>query len=535
MFHKGICVTRKLEVLLQHSRFFKQIIQYSDITPECSDLSSVIADNLHLVLNRRNNYNLVYEGRAHLLKHTNFDEKQWIPRVNSGCRGAVYTNLEVNTVLRTPHAETGSVDNSILHKFEKMNTLKRCARKETKPVPQIYSEAYRSASTSLEAAGQFPTCKKVKAAMYRSHAKRFPPLLATRQQMEIPVQWRVTKSERQLLLYRNVNNSVSIVCTEENLRELAAHSVWCIDGTFKIVPEFADERGSIDGLEWVRPLEVLTKSSNVETCIRGAHRAREVLLRVFRRKQQRGESVRVFAGHLRRLFLKAFPEMSGSADKNLLQQFKAELSTDTINAAVFRSGTDSFAEAIEFVAQEEHIWRDFTTLKASVSSVKTDADKEATAAPVKTRKEVGKELAELVRQLKELLMTDIPAAAKRAPPQQRMTPDRMPLWNVYHVETRTNNHLEGWHFKMNQQAGKRHLSFYELLRLLIDEQGSTETLIEHVTSGRVTTNHLRVKNNKYEDVQLRIAALTAEYDGGTRTMKQFPKAIAYDFPEPVNF
>ncbi|KRY08035.1 hypothetical protein T12_9016 [Trichinella patagoniensis] len=80
-----------------------------------------------------------------------------------------------------------------------MNTLKRRARKETKPVPQIYSEAYRSTSTSLEAAGQFPTCKKVKVAMYRSQAKRFPPLLATRQQMEIPVQWRVTKSGRTLL------------------------------------------------------------------------------------------------------------------------------------------------------------------------------------------------------------------------------------------------------------------------------------------------------------------------------------------------
>ncbi|KRY02990.1 hypothetical protein T12_4902, partial [Trichinella patagoniensis] len=49
---------------------------------------------------------LVYEGRAHLLKHTNFDEKQWISRVKSGCRSPVYTNLEVNTVLRTaPHAE----------------------------------------------------------------------------------------------------------------------------------------------------------------------------------------------------------------------------------------------------------------------------------------------------------------------------------------------------------------------------------------------------------------------------------------------
>ncbi|KRX38133.1 hypothetical protein T05_9386 [Trichinella murrelli] len=432
-------------------------------------------------------------------------------KVNSGCRGAVYTNLEVNTVLRTPHAETSSVDNSILHKIEKMNTLKRCARKETKPVPQIYSEAYRSASTSLEAAGQFPTCKKVKAAMYRSHAKRFPPLLATRQQMEIPVQW---------------------LCTEENLRELAAHSVWCIDGTFKTVPEWenvtsnkrtrrsqsvallatvphfrllsyptppfsADERGSIDGPEWVRPLEVLTKSSNYHTDaeVRSIMRAMDVqetddydalksaLFEAFGVRTGPERFSAEFSGENSN---GAFPEMSGSADKNLLQQFKAELSTDTINAAVFRSGTDSFAEAIEFVAQEERVWRDFTTLKASVSSVKTDADKEATAAPVKTRKEVGKELAEL-------------------------------------------------HFKMNRQAGKRHLSFYELLRLLIDEQGSTETLIEQVTSGRVTTSHLRVKNSKYEDVQLRITALTAEYDGGTRTMKQFPNAVAYDVPEPVNF
>ncbi|XP_003368768.1 conserved hypothetical protein [Trichinella spiralis] len=100
--------------------------------------------------------------------------------------------------------------------------------------------------------------------------------------------------------------------------------------------------------------------------------------------------------------------------------------------------------------------------------------------------------------------------------EEWITPNRMPLWNVYHVEIRTNNHLEGWHFKMNR--------FYELLRLLIDEQGSTETLIEHVTSGRVTASHLRVKNNKYEDVQLRITVLTAEYDGGTHAIEQLLKS-----------
>ncbi|KRZ88475.1 hypothetical protein T08_5447, partial [Trichinella sp. T8] len=62
------------------------------------------------------------------------------------------------------------------------------------------------------------------------------------------------------------------------------------------------------------------------------------------------------------------------------------------------------------------------------------------------------------------------------------------------------------------------LNFYELLRLLIDEQGSTETLIQQLTSGRVAVNDLRVKNNKYDEVQLRITALSAEYDGCTRTM-----------------
>ncbi|KRY23113.1 Retrovirus-related Pol polyprotein from transposon [Trichinella patagoniensis] len=119
----------------------------------------------------------------------------------------------------------------------------------------------------------------------------------------------------------------------------------------------------------------------------------------FRRKQQRGESMRDYAGHLRCLFPKAFPRMSG------------------------------FTEAIEVATREKRVWRELTMLKASVSSVKAVADQEdlqlavevteAAAATVTTQNEVGEELAEVVRQLKKLLMTDILAAAKRTPPQQR--------------------------------------------------------------------------------------------------------------------
>ncbi|KRZ54276.1 hypothetical protein T02_13936 [Trichinella nativa] len=101
--------------------------------------------DLHLVLNNRNNYNLVYDGRVHLLEHTNFEDKQWV------CNRVLYTNLEVNTVLRyTPHANTCTAYDSVLYKIEKRNTLKRHAGEETKPVPQIYGEECSSASTNLE-------------------------------------------------------------------------------------------------------------------------------------------------------------------------------------------------------------------------------------------------------------------------------------------------------------------------------------------------------------------------------------------------
>ncbi|KRZ65375.1 Retrovirus-related Pol polyprotein from transposon, partial [Trichinella papuae] len=233
------------------------------------------------------------------------------------------------------------------------------------------------------------------------------------------------------------------------------------------------ERDRIDGPEWVRPPEVLTMVSNVETWfehmelyfraariaperraalvqyhtdaeVRGIMRAMDVQetddydglksalfeafgvrtgserfsAEFFRRKQQRGESVRVFAGHLRRLFSKAFPEMSGSADKILLQQFKAGLSADAIDVA----------------AKEERVVREFTTLKTSVASVKTDAHPEdeqpagmvteATAAAVTTGKEVGEDLAEVGRQLKELLTGNTPAATNRSLPQRRRRPEK---------------------------------------------------------------------------------------------------------------
>ncbi|KRX58998.1 Retrovirus-related Pol polyprotein from transposon 17.6 [Trichinella sp. T9] len=130
---------------------------------------------------------------------------------------------------------------------------------------------------------------------------------------------------------------------------------------------------------------------------------------LFRRKQQRSESVRVYAGHLRWLFPKVFPRLSGAADKILLQQFKAGLSADAVKTAVLQSRTDCFAEAIEGAAREECVWKELTTLKVSASLVKADADQEDLQPAVEVREAT----------LKELRMMDIPAVAKAVPPPQR--------------------------------------------------------------------------------------------------------------------
>ncbi|KRZ17217.1 hypothetical protein T4B_6527 [Trichinella pseudospiralis] len=126
-----------------------------------------MADNLHLVSNERGNYNLVREGRAYNLKRTNMEDKHWVCRqVKKGCWSSMHTNLKVDTSNYSSN------------------------------IPLI-----RSASADLETASQFPTYKSVEMAMYRKRAQKFPRLPPTRQQLEIPPQWEMTKSGRRFVLY----------------------------------------------------------------------------------------------------------------------------------------------------------------------------------------------------------------------------------------------------------------------------------------------------------------------------------------------
>ncbi|KRZ88035.1 ATP-dependent RNA helicase DDX19A [Trichinella sp. T8] len=91
----------------------------------------------------------------------------------------------------------------------------------------------------------------------------------------------------------------------------------------------------------------------------------------------------------------------------------------------------------------------------------------------------------------------------------------------------TNNHLEGWHNRLNRKACKGHDELYDLLQLLIAEQGVMDTLIQQVLSGNVTVGDLRRVNRVYAQKQRQVARYTGEYTNDRRTLEQFLEALMF--------
>ncbi|KRY04535.1 hypothetical protein T12_5197, partial [Trichinella patagoniensis] len=92
------------------------------------------------------------------------------------------------------------------------------------------------------------------------------------------------------------------------------------------------------------------------------------------RRQRENESVEEYAGHLKRLLPKAFPQLKDQADGILLQQFEAGIRQDMIKFTILRSAPDSFEKAVKIAAREELMINQVTAATASASVVTTAAD-----------------------------------------------------------------------------------------------------------------------------------------------------------------
>ncbi|KRX58645.1 hypothetical protein T09_12395 [Trichinella sp. T9] len=136
---------------------------------------------LRLVKNRYGGLSLVYEGRAYKLKHTGKQKKYWgcskaraecAASDKQGCKGAMWTNLEVTAVIsQKDHMENCPMDEHLAYKMEKKAILKKRSAEETTPISTIYDQEASAASADSATSGQFPIFKRVKSAMYLNRAK----------------------------------------------------------------------------------------------------------------------------------------------------------------------------------------------------------------------------------------------------------------------------------------------------------------------------------------------------------------------------
>ena len=62
-------------------------------------------------------------------------------------------------------------------------------------------------------------------------------------------------------------------------------------------------------------------------------------------------------------------------------------------------------------------------------------------------------------------------------------------WCVFTRAVGTNNDVEGWHRRLNTNAKKEHLSFYQLITLLHQECKKTDLEVQLVSDGKLTIFH----------------------------------------------
>ena len=96
------------------------------------------------------------------------------------------------------------------------------------------------------------------------------------------------------------------------------------------------------------------------------------------------------------------------------------------------------------------------------------------------------------------------------------------LWNVHNRSTRTNNHIEGWHSKLNKSCRKLHPSVHELVTVLQVEQGETELTLRRARLGAAPAPRRR----KYRQCDERLDRLREQYTSGTLNSMDYINSIS---------
>jgi len=96
-------------------------------------------------------------------------------------------------------------------------------------------------------------------------------------------------------------------------------------------------------------------------------------------------------------------------------------------------------------------------------------------------------------------------------------------WSAFRRPIRTNNDVEGWHYRLNRRARSCHLSLYVLIRLLHDETVVSSKQLKLVTDRKLS----RSQKKKYRELHSKLYNLWEEYEAGSKSARKLLSACAF--------
>ena len=99
----------------------------------------------------------------------------------------------------------------------------------------------------------------------------------------------------------------------------------------------------------------------------------------------------------------------------------------------------------------------------------------------------------------------------------------IPSWSVFRRPFRTNNDVEGWHNKLNQNVSAGGLNLYELINRLNHEATDVALVCQFVEEEQMT----RLQRTKYKQLHDKIITLWDRFDNREITVKSLLKNCSY--------
>ena len=371
-----------------------------------------------------------------------------------------------------------------------VDCMKERASTESTPLPAVYRETMVAMSqhpTASAAAANVPTLPSLQTTLQRSRRKRLPPMPSTIDDVCLTGDWARTLKGEPFVL--GSEDNIHVLATDTNVTFLAEADELYMDGTFKVSPRLFYQ---------------------------------VFMVHAFKHGKQFPFAYCLLPNKTKETYVKCLSILSKGMDDLHLRATFERVTTD-FEIAMIQAIQEVFPSASTkgcFFHYSQAVWRKVQNLGLQ-EEYRSNLD-----------------LSRFVSKILALSLCPVRfvrvawSAIKAAAPQVSNINELcryfentwlngefpIPSWNHHETEgPRTNNHLEGWHRRMNGIAGKKHPNIYELVELFQAEQASTEVTIEQLGAGGA----VRRRGKFYRVKDRSIQRIRERFNNGTYTLEEY--------------